>query len=72
MRQFVVRFVPEQTKNDSFLDQFLAISEDLNFKFSRGSMPTEPSKLAHACALFNGSGPLFFCSVNGVLINSGS
>ena len=34
MRTFFVRFVPEQTKNDPSLDQFLAISEDLNFKFS--------------------------------------
>ena len=42
MRQFVVRFVPEQTKNDRFLDQVLAISEHLNFKFSRGSMSAEP------------------------------
>ena len=36
MKQCVVRFVPEHTKNDLFLDQFLAISKDLNFKFSRG------------------------------------
>ena len=47
MRKLVVRFVPEQTKNDPFLDQFLAILVDLNFNFPQGSLPPDPQVGSH-------------------------